>query len=122
MSICNCTNCSYKNKCKKPGKKCSQLEGLAKKLAHNPDTKLRGRIIERPGINAKDIVLTTTIKCKKKYKIREYGLSNKNDKDKLDWKLYEKIWDVWWDRCTEDEKLIKQCVDEYINVRNNQKK
>lgn len=118
LSICKCTNCTYKNKCKRPGGKCSRLEGLARKLTHNPDTKLRGRIIEHPDTNAKDIILTTTIKRKKKYRIREYGLANKKDKDKLDWKLYEKIWNVWWERCSEDENLIQQCIEEYEKLIN----
>lgn len=123
LNIYNCINCTYENKCKKPGsKKCLQLEDLAKKFAYNPDTKLRGRIIVRPDTKAKDIILTTTIKCKEKYMIREYGLSNKKYKYKLDWQLYDIIWNVWWERCSEDKILIKKCVDEYTNEMEKQKK
>ena len=93
---------------------------MGKKLSeksYSPDTKLRGRIIGRPGVNAKDIILTTTIQRKKKYRIREYGLSNNHDKDKLDWKLYDIVWEVWWKNCLTseeaDNKIIEECKKEY---------
>ena len=73
--------------------------------------KLRGRIINDPVSSGLHVAIVTPIRSRKSYTITEFGTNTR------ECKVYTTIWNVWWERCEEDEMFNKRCITEYEDYR-----
>ena len=69
-------------------------------ICNCPDLLLRGRIFSLKSTGAKCIILVSTVKAGKKYKIEEYS------NDSKEYIFYQKIWESWWARSQSDGQFI----------------
>ena len=76
-------------------------------MCYNPDTKLRGRFLQKKKDDSMSAAIVTTNKAGKSYILKEYTHGTK------EYSIYHMIWDVWWKKCEEDKDFIDQCVSEY---------
>ena len=96
--LLQCTECQSSASC--PQKRQNLKHSL-------PDTTLRGRIVTNRETGAKCVAITTKRSSGKDYILRQYGAGEKESS------LYDVIWKVWWNECSEDLAFINSCKTEY---------
>lgn len=98
-TLLQCTKCQPSDSCPRKSKQV---------LRHSlPDTTLRGRIVTNRETGAKCVAITTKRSSGKDYILRQYGAGEKESS------LYNVIWEVWWNECSEDLDFINKCKAEY---------
>lgn len=103
-----CQKCPEEIKCKRVENPiCDKLNKVCQNRCYNPDTQLRGRIVNNKSDGSISAAIVTTYKAGKSYILKEYSSNTK------ECTIYQNIWNVWWKKCKIDEELIAQCVDEY---------
>lgn len=102
-----CTSCPDATNCTHRIDTCEQLVSCCKDKRYNPDMKLRGRLIQKKNDDSMSAVIVSTFKPHAQYILKEYNNSTK------EFSMYEKIWSVWWKKCSEDEEFIESCKKEY---------
>lgn len=107
-TICEvCDKCPDKTNCTHRVKNCEKLKCKCLNMCYNPDTKLRGRFLQKKKDDSMSAAIVTTNKAGKSYILKEYTHGTK------EYSIYHMIWDVWWKKCEEDKDFIDQCVSEY---------
>jgi hypothetical protein len=123
-----CLICNVCNECDDPNctvqEKCRYMNGIIqcpmlkyKELCcYCPDLDIRGRLITNSSSGSESAAIFIKHEAGKSYRIREY---NSEDKE---CRMYSDIWEIWWERCEDNEKFLEQCktmYSEYTNTNKN---
>lgn len=108
---CNvCKTCPEGKKCKRMGVQlCDKLRDELHGRCYNPDMQLRGRIAKKKSDGSTSAAIVTTYKSGKSYILKEYSSNTR------ECTIYQKIWEVWWEKCKMDKEFMNRCVNEYRN-------
>lgn len=110
LEICN--ECEKSDDCAKPKVSCDKFKNKLKNYCYNPDLDIRGRIVTKSKTGAEMGIITIKDNPGKTYILKVYNADTK------ECTMYKQIWNVWWGRGNEDEKLLHKCKKYYGNYKN----